>query len=67
MKSTLLKSAALVIALAFSGAAMAQSTGESGQQRMGNGANGSNSNNGVNGNTSGMGNSQSSNPQSNSH
>ena len=36
-----------------------------GEQRMGNGSNGTNSNNGVNGNTSGMGNSQTSNPQSN--
>jgi hypothetical protein len=30
-------------------------------------ASGSNANNGVNGNTSGMGNSQTSNPQSNNH
>ena len=36
-----------------------------GEQRMGNGSNGSNPNNGVSGNTSGMGNSQSNNPQSN--
>jgi hypothetical protein len=39
-------------------------SGTSGQQRMGNGANGSNANNGVNGNTTGYGNSQTTNPMS---
>jgi hypothetical protein len=34
----------------------------SGQQRMGNGANGSNANNGLTGNTTGQGNSQTTNP-----
>jgi hypothetical protein len=37
-------------------------TGTSGQQRMGDGANGSNAYNGVNGNTTGYGNSQTTNP-----
>lgn len=37
----------------------------SGSQRMGNGSNGTNPNNGVNGNTSGEGNAQTTNPQSN--
>ena len=40
----------------------ASGMGMSGQQRMGDGANGSNSNNGVNGNTTGMGNAQTTNP-----
>jgi hypothetical protein len=53
----------------YEGRAAAQTrrsgVGMSGQQRMGNGSNGTNAANGMNGNTTGMGNSQTTNPASN--